>query len=293
MEVYGSETLPVLIQLPDLTKSMAEQPAALLAQSEPRYEGWSQPKDPVAVVESPGDDSDPLLADTVAAVAAASTRNDREPMTRTPLRMRRKIQARQTDGWLSGLRRFLVAAIIAGVLFALIITIKEWNQTSSPHPPRTTMAVEATNVDLGPPELNAAGILPYDNHPALLRPDSEPALGSEETLRPIDPRDIDAGISSGEYSVDAPPISPPNSTVFGFFGEASARERGPALPSTAAGVVDGVAPSTTSASSYPSTGVDGRPGQPVGSGAWPPGTVPPQPVWNAERAPADGRFPQR
>jgi hypothetical protein len=207
--------------------------------------------------------------------------------------MRRKMQARQTDGWLSGLRRFLVAAIIAGVLFALIITIKEWNQTPSRRPPRTTMAVESTDVDLGPPELNAAGILPYDRHPARLRPDAEPTLGSDETLRPIDPREIDPAISSGEYSVDAPPLSPPNLTAFGYFSESSARQRAPALPNTAEGEVDGVAPAVTSASSYPSTGVDGTPGQSVGSGAWTRGTAPPQPVWNAERAPADGRFPQR
>lgn len=299
MEVYGSETLPVLLHLPDLTKSMAgpQVPATLKEQSRPA--DWHAAADTAVSTTVPDDDSDQLLADTVAAVAAAPMPTEAEPLTRTPLRMRRKMQARQTDGWLSGLRRFLVATIIAGVLFAVIITIKEWNQAPAPQAQRRTMAVEATNVDLGPPELNAAGILPYDNHPALLRPDSEPALGSDETPRPIDPREIDPSIASGEFSVDAPSISPPNANAFGSFeGEAKA-ERMRAIPDTDAGVVDGASPTASAApgnslsGGYPRTGVDAMPGQSVGSGAWPRGTVPPQPVWNAERAPADGRFPPR
>ena len=300
MEVYGSETLPVLIHLPDLTKSIAG-PLAPVApaasKTEPRQDHWSTADDVVATTLVADDDSDLLLADTVAAVAAASMPTETEPLARTPLRMRRKMQARQNDGWLSGLRRFLVATIIAGVLFAVIITIKEWNQTPTPQPQHRTMAVEATNVDLGPPELNAAGILPYDSHPALLRPDAEPALGNDETLRPIDPREIDPSVASGEYSVDAPPISPPGSNSFGSFEGGAERESMRAIPEMDAGVVDGISPTASSGpgysgtGGYPSTGVDGMPGQPVGSGAWPRGTVPPQPVWNAERAPADGRFP--
>lgn len=299
MEVYGSETLPVLIQLPDLTQSSAGPLASGTLKSLPGQDEWRAAEVGPAPTPVEDADSEQLLAETVAAVAAASMPTEAEPLTRTPLRMRRKMQTRQTDGWLSGLRRFLVATIIAGVLFAVIITIKEWNQPPAAQPQHRTMAVEATNVDLGPPELNAAGILPYESHPALLHPAAEPVAGSDETLRPIDPRDIDPSVASGDYSVDAPPISPPNSNVFGSFEGGSAGERVRAIPETAAGVVDGVSPTASSApgsaspGGYPNTGVDGIPGQSVGSGAWPRGTVPPQPVWNAERAPADGRFPPR
>jgi hypothetical protein len=299
-EVYGSETLPVLVQLPDLTRASVEPGTASATNDEQAADERL-----LNALQSESSDvaGDTLLAGTVAAATAAPLRGEAKTVTRSPLQMRRKMQQQQADGWLPGLRRFLVAVVIAAILFTVIITIKEWNQAPAKPTSQTTMSLETDNVEFGPPELNAPAVTPYDSHPALLRPDSEPALGSDTTLRPIDPREGSPVTTTGEQTADAPSITPPSSSAFGSFGSMPVRETAAAVPGDVAGMADGVAPASTATSGYPNTGFGGvsGPAMPPGPvepgravpGAWPANAGPPQPVWNAERAPHNGQSSHR
>ena len=147
-EIYGAETLPVLIRLPDLT---------LANRAVNRLSASAVPEEVAATVTDPVDaapDLSPPRRERERYVSGA-VRQDRPAYGGR--RVRRGIREDQPVGWLHGVRQFLVAAVLAGILLAVIVTIKEWNQA----PPKPTSVaprehVEVSPMDFGQPELAPA-----------------------------------------------------------------------------------------------------------------------------------------
>ncbi len=137
-ETYGAENLPVLIRLPDLTTAL--EPAVAIPVPASR--------DGVAtLVDVPSDslrNSRPAPPPCELASAAAT---DEQSNPRASRRTRRGVPRATPARSSGGAGQFLLAVVLAGVLFAIIVTIKEWNQaapTKQPTAGREQVGAPAT-----------------------------------------------------------------------------------------------------------------------------------------------------
>lgn len=268
-ETYGAENLPVLIRLPDLATARPQ--VAVVGGSREREAedvpaAVSVPS--VAAVEpQPIDAGLEPLRGTETQCAAAPTGYGRAGRG-TP----RPTPARPSEG--AG--QLLWAVVLAGVLFAVIVTVKEWNQTprgkaepsrdqhvripdlNEDFQLRQPLQTPATDVFPSPPELAPAAN-------ALSAQPSEPSdVASTLSAQPSEPSDV-------------------------------ALERDAPVAPEAVGYADGVEQDAGGVySSYPSTGVDMV--EPARAGAtevgWPPATD--RSLFrNAERSLPDAQYQQR
>ena len=186
-------------------------------------------------------------------------------------RVRRGIREDQPVGWLHGVRQFLVAAVLAGILLAVIVTIKEWNQA----PSKATSVAPREHVDVSPMDFGQPELAPAAN--ATLEPPSAPLDTVEASGRTLQ-----GAVPAGMISVDSGPSPHFENTRPTSF------EDQPVAPD-AAGYADGADPAPRGYGNYPSTGVDPVEVGPLPSGsaagpAWPTSYGPSSPVRSADRS---------
>ena len=128
-EIYGAENLPVLIRLPDLL------PPSTVG-SQPEAAGPETEADLPAGADVPQTDVVQEVSEKTEELPPSREQRRRrgEQRARSP---RRPVRNMQAPGWLKGLGQLALAAVLAGVLLAVIVTVKNWNaQSSNPqHPP--------------------------------------------------------------------------------------------------------------------------------------------------------------
>lgn len=271
-EIYGAETLPILIRLPDLT--LANRAVTRLSASAVPEEVTATVTDPV--VAAP--DLSPPRRERER-YATGAVRQDRQVYGGR--RVRRGIREDQPVGWLHGVRQFLVAAVLAGILLAVIVTIKEWNQA----PSKATSVAPREHVDVSPMDFGQPELAPAAN--ATLEPPSAPLDTVEASGRTLH-----GAVPAGMISVDSGPSPHFENTRPTSF------EDQPVAPD-AAGYADGADPAPRGYGNYPSTGVDPVEVGPLPSGsaagpAWPTSYGPSSPVRSADRSGASLPYsPQR
>ncbi|MHB0955827.1 MAG: hypothetical protein ACYC6N_00635 [Pirellulaceae bacterium] len=273
-EKYGAETLPVLIRLPDLTLS-------------------DQSLDPVSTSAAPEPEVQTVIAPLAAEPESRSGRRERPVSGRarqdrhesTSRRGRGRVRQEKPVGGLHGVKQFVVAAVLAGILLAVIVTIKDWNRQA----PESTSAaagrqIEALQADFGHPELAPAANATFEPRNAPLDTVREPTDTNEEhgpSLQSVVP--------AGMMSFDPGP-----------WPEAATPRRDadrPVAPE-AAGYADGADSRGGAYGNYPST--DAPPVEvgsvPPSSGvgaAWPSSYDASRPVRSADSGRADSPFPPR
>jgi hypothetical protein len=284
-ETYGAENLPVLIRLPDLTTSAEPVVAMPVAAS----------GDSIATLVDASRDS---LQDSRPAppprewVPAEAT--DRQSNARANRRARREVPRATPARSTGGARQFLLAVVLAGVLFAIIVTIKEWNQAApTTKPTAGREQVGAPALDFDQPELAPAANATFDQPDAPV----DTVLQEKHTPYGVVPAN---GMTSPD--TERPPARTTGTSMSAFPAPAA-----PPLPAQnisdepiapdAAGYADGAEQVMGSYGGYPSTGVEPVKPQSVSTGSaadgvWPP-AVGNTPIRNADRNPADFRYQQR
>ncbi len=271
-EIYGAETLPVLIRLPDLT---------LANRAVNRLSASAVPEEVAATVTDPVDaapDLSPPRRERER-YASGAVRPDRPAYGGR--RVRRGIREDQPVGWLHSVRRFLVAAALAGILLAVIVTIKEWNQA----PPKPTSVAPREHVEVSPMDFGQPELAPAANATR------EPRNAPMDTVQD-NGHTLPGAVPAGMISFDSGPSPYIENT------RPTRVDEQPVAPD-AAGYADGADPEPRAYGNYPTTGVD-----PVEAGAlprgsaagpaWPPTYGPSSPVRSADRG-ASPRYysPQR
>lgn len=200
-EKYGGENLPVLIQLPDLSALDAEaQPATERvttgAQSnvpaselpDERVESDDRSSIRLAEIESEPEEmsaaQNDSAHDNVPERPAASPREQRlrdQRQQRRERATRRSNRAARTPVWLRGMSQLALAALLAGVLLAIVVTLKNWNAKESTDVERADGApmVEAPTIDFAPIGTKTAVGSPSTNGPTLGPPITEHAQNVE------------------------------------------------------------------------------------------------------------------
>ena len=178
--------------------------------------------------------------------------------TRANRRTRRSVPRPTPARRSGGVGQFLLAVVLAGVLFAIIVTIKEWNQR------RRRKTTPAGRGQVGVPDIS------FD------QPEQTPAANAFSDQPELVP---------AANALSNPPDVPMDTAL-----ESTA----PVAPE-AAGYADGAEQGMGSYSSYPSTGVDAvQPvsAGPAANGVWPP-AVGDSSIRNADRSSPDARYQQR
>jgi hypothetical protein len=261
---YGAEDLPVLIRLPDLTAATQIAAAAIRA---------STPVTPMHEAQPPA---------TEKAIERAA-RPQRGSRTRN---MRRKMSRNVSAGWLRNVVQLAFAAVLALILLAIVVTIKQWNQ-EAPAPKRSPGydRVDAPNIDFGQPSLAPPSNLISEKEDEPLW---EPVTSSRRTLQGVVPADLmpseAAAEPAGEQLGTPVPAAGPVHVA------------GPTQPPGGRGYAD-AAERPTSPHNYPTTGVEPVANAPrlprvPQSAGWRE-TVPLGPIRNAERGAADSRSQPR
>jgi len=293
-ETYGAETLPVLIRLPDLTLAnqlaqRVSKPAA--AENVPLTVSNS-------VATAPDSAPPRYERDRKVTGRASLDRN-----VRTGGRIRRGMREDPPAGWLHGAKQFLVAAVLAGILFGVIVTIKEWNR-EAPTPKRVVPReqIEAS-MDFGQPELAPAANAHFDHDPQNVPLDTVQDQADQDTgntlqgIVPAGMTSFDPGPSPEITTNSAQPVV---STAIPTYaaGYAPTPALDQAVAPDAAGYADGADQASGSYGDYPTTGVEpigaeSLPTGPTADAAWPPERVPTRPVRSADRGSADLHSRQR
>ncbi len=235
-EVYGGENLPVLIRLPDLSSAtiLPLPKVAELACDAEVISGDAAPSaEPPRAQQPTGPASQPLL------------RRQRD------LRSQRLSSKREAAGWLHGLGQLAMAAVLAGILLVIVITIKNWNAENAAAVPAAGAPFTAS------PQLEFSG--PLLESVDDLQPVQGPELGSPSMSRQSD--QLESGSSEAPAlptfsAVRSAAGGPSGSTpVYGNSGDRS-------LSSPSAGVVN-------YAEHYPTTGAQPLSASPQIPGAGP------------------------
>ena len=211
-ETYGGQDLPILIRLPDLSVPLgAAQPvfddelsvAATeeLSHAEPTAgDGAGGPPS-----TSPGSLTATAATEVVTrfepvAIGTATAVAGREQQRRLPRQRQRARDARlharkvTVPGWLRGLGQFALAAVLAGVLLAILIALKDG---SSPRE-RTSQPTDGNRLRA----ISAAGIGEPTLEP-LARVDESRGLGTEQRSRGGHERALDGLFPVGPPTVGA------------------------------------------------------------------------------------------
>ncbi|MHB8969064.1 MAG: hypothetical protein ACYC3X_03185 [Pirellulaceae bacterium] len=296
-EVYGADTLPVLIRLPDLTSM--HRPMPRVSQAAPLADDPLTVAIPLAAAPDP---APPRHERDRKFKGRSSQDRSTHPSGRT----RRGVREEPPTGWLHGAKQFLVAAVLAGVLFGVVVTIKEWNRESpKPGPAVFRNQIDASTLDFGQPELAPAANanfdrdsqnVPLDNGPLDTVQDQE----TGNTLQGIVPAGLatfDAGPSAEATTHSAQPVVSGTSAAYSAgYGLTPASDR-PVAPE-ATGYADGAGQASGALGDYPTTGVEpiragSLPTGPAADASWPPARVPSRPTRSADRGPSDMNFRQR
>ncbi|MBM4089967.1 MAG: hypothetical protein FJ276_11180 [Planctomycetes bacterium] len=216
IEIYGSETLPVLIRLPDL------------AQRENRVRAETARSDSVERTQ------DSARAPDSEGAERGGLRQRRE---RRLVRARTQAQRVRGASWLPKAGHLLTSVVLAGVLFALFVSVKERNERPSPQPPAAVGPLAEPVVDIGEPSVELGG-------PAFSERDAkrlfQSAGGSGEQFeRPAAAPARSSSALDGETAVGVQPAFESPVAVGGGAGDRE-RPAGPATPY----------------SSYPTMGID-------------------------------------
>ncbi len=251
MEIYGSEDLPVLVRLPDLSGqadpvrplpdpplpasvvegSVATADAAAVAPVADAISVDSAVQEPATGYPDDAPATIPLTdyaADPVASTSEQDKVRDDAPQPRREQRLRQQRQERRDRAtrrnerraamprWLRGISQLVFAAVLAGVLLAVVVTLKNWNATGE-SPRQSNVGVpfveappfelsvpasqEVAHVDgpqgpeLGPPTLSERGpTLNGSGMPALDTPATRP--DSHETNAPVSYGEITPPVQS-------------------------------------------------------------------------------------------------
>ncbi len=228
-EIYGGEQLPVLIRLPDLSPA-ARVPLPTVATSD--LGNAAQPTGDSAPAAEPRQQPED------AKLPPQHLRRERRP--RTIRRPRTNRDATNRDavngdaaGWLRGIGQLAMAAVLAGVLLVIVITIKHWNADNAQSRPAVTAPfAEPPELDFGGPILEPAadfrpdqgsrrglpsvgtqgrtlrGVLPAENSPPSLSDNLRPA-GATNTdprlMRSVQTPEVSRATPSGNPLVGAYP----------------------------------------------------------------------------------------
>jgi hypothetical protein len=272
-EVYGAETLPILIRLPDLT--LASRAATRLSASAMPEEVTATVTDPVVAAPDPS----PPRRERERYATTGAVRQDRQAYGGG--RVRRGIREDQSVGWRHGVRQFLVAVVMAGILLAVIVTIKEWNQA----PSKATSVAPREHVDVSPMDFGQPELAPAAN--ATREPPSAPMDTVEASGRTLQ-----GAVPAGMMSFDSGPSPHIENT-----GPIRVEDQ-PVAPD-AAGYADGADSEPRGYGNYPTTGVAPVEVGPLPSGsaagpAWPTSFDRSSPVRSADRSGASPHYsPQR
>ncbi len=292
-EIYGAENLPVLIRLPDLLPSSN-------VSSQPEAAGPETEADLPAGAEVPQTDVVQEVSERTEELPPSRERRRRrgEQRARSPRRPVRNIQA---PGWLKGLGQLALAAVLAGVLLAVIVTVKNWNtQGSKPQHPQDPPYAEAPDFDFDGPMLKPDARA-FESAPEAREHDVGPPQGpdlglptmtrSEGMLHGVSPADMPAASSSAKFKrvLPALPALP---------AEANLRLAREVEVPGAARDTSVIRQPITSSYQYPLTGVEpvttrGPAGVAVDSAAGWRETLDVSPVRNAERPSADPLYRHR
>jgi hypothetical protein len=250
-ETYGADNLPILIRLPDLTATWVPgvtTPVPVVSDAPTTKADVSSDGSEEAAVDAPR--CEPV---------AAAGRDDASPAC-TVERTRRGVPRPAPARPSGGIGQFLFAVVLAGVLFAIIVTVKEWNQ------PPVTKTRRTGHEQVGAPDIHFA----------------EPAQAPVPNVFSEQPELVPAANAFSSQP------AMPRDTAF---------ETSEPVAPEAAGYADGAEQEqgSGSLSGYPSTGVDAV--QPTSAssaaaGGWPP-AVDNRPIRNAERSSPDARYQQR
>lgn len=205
-EVYGGERLPVLMRLPDLSLPSASPLAAdeppLDAATVPEADAGLLAVDAPDVAEDFGEawagdvlnhapeihKSTEEVAEAVVVPPAIGRATGGEAAVRSPIkyvrnrrgaaepRSQRKGEA-ALPGWLRGIGQLASAAILAGVLLAILITLKDWNRSQGADAERAvgTTSSEPPRLDFGDAVLE-----PVEKLDALPGPELHPPTFLQE-----------------------------------------------------------------------------------------------------------------
>lgn len=218
IEIYGSETLPVLIRLPDL----AQRDNRVRTEAAPS-DSVERSQDSAGVPDSDGADRGIL----------------RQRRERRAVRARTQPQRARGAGWLPKAGHLLTSVVLAGVLFAILVSLKQRNERPSPQqPPADVGPFAEPVVDIGAPSVELGG-------PAFSERDAKRLFqssggGGEQLETPHAAAPVRPSSSlDGETAIGVPPAIERPVAVDGGAWERE-RPAGPATPS----------------SSYPTTGLD-------------------------------------
>ena len=277
-EKYGGENLPILIQLPDLSALDAEaQPvtdsvttdAELNLPASESPDEWGENDDRSSIRLAEIDSQSEELAAVQNGTAendvperpAASPREQRlrdQRQQRRERATRRSNRAAKTPVWLRGMSQLVFAALLAGVLLAIVVTLKNWGAKESSGVERVdgVPIVEAPTLDFGPAGSEPAFGAPATDGPTLGAPTFTDSAPNVEPMQPGSP--------------EAPSFNTPGRSAPASYGG----QTPPANNLPAGNHTQGYTAGTTP---YPTTGVD----QPVTTG-WSE-TLPVSPIHSAER----------
>ncbi len=180
-DIYGGERLPVLVRLPDLTRAaILPLPAVLESTSGEAACSQCDPPPPAEPVQEQQPDRRPTR----------QLRQQRRVRTVT-----RPHAGSETAGWLRGLGQLAMAAVLAGVLLVVVITIKHWNADSAKSQPAVGVPLaETPEFDFSGPVLEPAVNTQAEQGSSL----GLPAMGSQGgTLRGVLPAEISSSSFSG------------------------------------------------------------------------------------------------
>lgn len=192
-EVYGSENLPVLIRLPDLSSAMTVEPIDSVERSEDPVESQ-----PAPVPEDTG------AAVTVAGGARAAGERNRWRGRRSA----RRAEKKATPSWLRGAGQLALATALAGILFVIIVTFQERHRGARDDAPDAkSSSVAGPAVDFGPPVLEPATNAQAEENDVPLPLQSADGSGSTlQGVRPaaVPPTEAPSFPSDVELSATAP-----------------------------------------------------------------------------------------
>lgn len=242
-EVYGGENLPVLITLPDLTAPArpevpvgepavpapepAAEPAELASPADDQMPApdtvVNDPAEAPATPEASGpswdaaEDVDDSVDDSIAEREAEAERERRRALQRqrrSDRAQRRTSRRAAAPAWLRNLGQLGVALVLASVLFAVIVTVKNWNrpgEASVVNPDNYPM-VEAPVIDFGEPGTGPTAEAGDVQQPSLTLPDYAEYDSPLERVTPTDLPESPARETAVEVvtesSVTATPTQP-------------------------------------------------------------------------------------
>lgn len=247
-EEYGSDNLPVLIRLPNLSDSVDEtSPPPCDVEDEPAESHLTHPdtdrepqSDERATIPITSSVPEPVSQSAASEEASEgqAVKQLRQQRERRRQRASRRNERRPIPSWLRGVRQLIVAAALAGALLVVIVVMKN-GRAPTDAPDRVEPIVEAPTLDFNDAVTDAT-----------------PGKVEENPIGP--------SLHAPTLTDYGPSASRDNSSEFALPERSLPNER-PVLNRDQNATVAGPASPSPGTISYPSTGI---PGPPSSGGGW-------------------------